>query len=85
MRYKAKQLSINNVREGNYSYLSGTYYMDIMEENERLSDCVEKLLKNTLFRHKIAIATKRELLKIPFFIDKKLIKSFCLVPEVAYG
>lgn len=50
LRYKAKQLSINNVREGNYSYLSGTYYMDIMEENERLSDCVEKVAKEYLIQ-----------------------------------
>jgi len=50
LRYKAKQLSINNVREGNYSYLSGIYYMDIMEENERLSDCVEKVAKEYLIQ-----------------------------------
>lgn len=48
LRYKAKQKNIDSIRDGQYPYLSGTYYMDVMEENERLSDCAEKIAKELM-------------------------------------
>lgn len=47
-RYEIKIRNVANIKDGKYSYVAGTYFMDIIEECESLADAISKIAKEVI-------------------------------------